>query len=175
LVHGSHDAVLVGTADALSFDMQCFPADLADRCAGPTLKVAGDGLFPDIRLVACRLFGSDLLALEIAIRPTLEPAPIQSNRLGKELIAIARDASMSIVPALIGQNRRPPVSSLQVRIPIGRADEHALAWLEHLFAAVTGAVTLLLTGDEGLQDGRLRLAHCVHLGHLNQPLAAQML
>src|SRR5262249_8087801 len=91
--------------------------------------------------------------------PPRNAATASANSWSRSLMS----ASMSMCPALIGQYRRPPVSSRRYVSVVGCADEDTLPWLDHFLAAVTWAIALDLAADEGLDQRRLGTRHCVHL------------
>ena len=53
------------------------------------LEILRDRLFPDVALVAFRLFDAGVLLFELGGRPPLLTALIGDDRLGEQLVAIA--------------------------------------------------------------------------------------
>ena len=153
----------------------------ASRAISPIRTVAladevfADLLFPDVRLVALLLLGLDVLALEILVRPPRLAFAEELDGLGEKLVAIA-GKFVDLDGADLDRPEAPPAGLVaQVGGLVRGADEDALARLDHLLAAVARPVAFGRAGDEGLEQRGLGAAHGVHLGDLDQPLAAQVL
>ena len=68
-LHCRTDAVLLGPSEPRCFDVQSVFGNLADGDLGVCLQVLGDVVFPDISLIAGRLFRGDVPLLEILVGP----------------------------------------------------------------------------------------------------------
>jgi hypothetical protein len=82
-----YDAVFVSPTDAAYIDVQRLAGDLKYGYLSPVLKVCGNGFLPDIGLIACVLFRSDMLFLKIRIWPPFLALSVEMDGLGEELAA----------------------------------------------------------------------------------------
>jgi hypothetical protein len=88
--HDRDNSPLIHGADAVGFEPERVDRDAGDCRRFDAHQVGGDRLLPGIAFVARRLSRHDLLLFELVIRPPVGATAIVDNRLGEQLIAIAR-------------------------------------------------------------------------------------
>jgi len=130
MFQGGCDAVLLCSADPRRFDVQGLARDLTDGHPGLGLQVLGDVFLPDIGLIAGCLFGRDVPALEILVRPPLFTTIITVHGLGEELVAIAGDGIHVDVAGLDWPEAAAAGFVAEIGVAVGRADEDALSGVD---------------------------------------------
>jgi hypothetical protein len=169
------NAPLVGSAKTFGFEAERINGHASDGRSFDTKDVFPDRLLPSVALVTRLLLGLNVLALELLVWPPSGAVPVPVDRLSKQLIAIPFerievDGSRLQWPEATASGFVAQVSGL-----VCGADKHTLARLDHLQAAIRRAVAFRGALDEGLEQSGFGLVHGVHLGNLNEPLAAQVL
>jgi hypothetical protein len=121
-----------GHARAVRFVAESPDGDLHDR-GSRIVQLAEkdpDWLFPSIGFVAHFLFGLDMFALKLFVRPPWDALSMEIDSFGKELIAIAFEGVEIDPPGF--QRPEPPTAGFvaQIGVLIGRTDEDGLSRLE---------------------------------------------
>ena len=112
-----------------------------------------------------------MLLFEVLVGPPRGAAAIKMDRLGEELIAVARQR---ICRDRMSFHRPEPSAAClvaQVGVAIGGADEDALPRLDNFLTAVARSIALLLPRNEGLEQGGLgacssRASRLTSISHL---------
>jgi hypothetical protein len=115
---------------------------------------------------------TDVLAFEIAVWPPIHAGAIESDDLGKELLAIG---FQGIWPNGADFERPEAAAAgfvAQVGVAVGGTDKDALARLNNFPAAVAWPVAFNAPRNEILEQCCLGAIHGVHFGDFNEPFSA---
>jgi len=142
LLERGTDAALLGGADAGRLDAEGLARNLAYQNLALSFEIDADVLLPRIGLVARRVLGHDVVALEILVWPPACARLESHHRFGEKLIPVARQR-INIDDA---SPRRPEAASpslvAQVCVAVGGADEDALPFFKYILATVTRSILL---------------------------------
>src|SRR5262245_48032969 len=118
-------------------EAKCLPGHIADsHLVLVQVEPLFDLLFPCICLVSRSLFRLEYPFLKVAVGPPRPTVLEQVHSLSEQLVAVSGQGLDVDHP---GPDRpEPPATGLvaQVNVFVGGADEYALAWFEHLKAAI---------------------------------------